>query len=113
MMDRLSSELAVNETQERVFLVMQMMRRAILSPDMAESAAGAPAIEYIRGTTFPMLEEMLSQIHDDLALKNSTVNKTTVSILNLAEKTRREAMGASPGSVRSERSFIGGGVETP
>lgn len=113
MMDRLASEMAVNETQERVFFIMQMMRRAMKSPDMAESAAGPPAIEYIRGTTFPTLEKMLSQIHEDLALKDSTVNQTTVSILNLADKARREAAGASPGAVQSERSFIGGGVETP
>lgn len=113
MMGRLSSEMAVNETQERVFLIKQMMRRAIQSPDMAESEAGGIAAEYIRHKTFPALETMLAQIHDDLALKERTVNRTTVSILNMAERVRGAGAGSTPGAVRSERPFIGGGVQTP
>ncbi len=113
MMSRLASELAVNEAQERTFLIEEMMRLAMLSPDMAASEAGAAAIEYVRGTSFKSLNKMRQEIFNDLLLKQRTVNKTTIAILNLAEKARNEAIAAQPATIYSEPEFIGGGIKKP
>lgn len=110
MMDKLASEMAVNEVQEQVFLIIQMMDMAIKSPDMATSTAGPTAIKYVRDVTYASFETMLAQIHSDIDLKNKTVNTTTIAILNLAERARLNAARAVPDK-RSEFSILGGGVK--
>ena len=40
MMDRLASEMAVKEVQERTFLIRQMIDTGLKAPDVSEATAG-------------------------------------------------------------------------
>lgn len=93
MMDRLVSELAVSKARERLMLIKQMMLTGLKAPDLVSSTAGATAIEYIRGTTFPDMEKVTQEIFDALELKQKTVNRTTINILN--HRSQQQAAGAS------------------
>ncbi len=93
MIDRLVSELAVSEARERLMLIKQMMLTGIKAPDLVASTGGPLAVEYIRGTTFPDMERVTQEIFDALELKQKTVNRTTINILN--HRAQQQAAGAA------------------
>ncbi len=110
MMDRLVSELAVSEARERLMLIKQMMLTGLKAPDLVSSTAGATAIEYIRGTTFPDMEKVTQEIFDALELKQKTVNRTTINILN--HRSQQQAAGANrrPNQIDPGPSTMNGAV---
>jgi integrating conjugative element protein (TIGR03755 family) len=110
MTDRLVSEMAVSEAAERLTLIKQMMLIGLKAPDVGASTGGATAEEYIRGVTFPDMEVAQNEIYDALELKQRTINRTTVSILNHAEQLRNSAAGAEPGQIKTTDSALGGAV---
>ena len=88
MMDRLVSEMAVKEAQERLFLIRQMIDTGLKAPDVIASTGGVTADLYIRENTYPAIRTVLEEIHDDLDLKQRTLNRTTVTILDRARRLR-------------------------
>ncbi len=110
MIDRLISELAVSEARERLMLIKQMLLTGLKAPDLVASTAGATAVEYIRGTTFPDMERVTQEIFDALELKQKTVNRTTINILN--HRSQQQSAGASkrPNPIDSGPNLLNGAV---
>lgn len=110
MTDRLVSEMAVSEATERLNLIKQMMLVGLKAPDVSASTGGVTAEKVIRDSTFPDMERVQNEIIDSLELKQRTLNRTTVSILNHAEELRNSAAGASPGQIKTNKTAIGGAL---
>ena len=98
-MDRLVSEMAVNEVYHRVTLTRQMLLIGLNAPDIVASQASGNTTSYVRGSTLPDLDALVAEIYNDLSLKRTTVNSTALSIIN--QNTSRETSGiaAEPGPV--------------
>ena len=106
MMDRLASEMAVKEIQERTFLIRQMLDTGLEAPDVSESTGGAIADQYVRNTTQPEIKTRLGEILDDLDLKQRTLNRTTIAILNRAEQVRSSGSDKMPGVTRGDEGYL-------
>ena len=102
MMDRLISEMAVNEVQERMFLIRQMLDTGLMSPDVSASTGGPVADQYVRNTSYPGIRARLAEIHEDLELKQRTLNRTTISILNRARDIETSGKGNAPSVSRGD-----------
>lgn len=100
MIDRLVAELAVSEARERLMLIKQMMLTGLKAPDLVASTGGAGAIEYIRDNTFPDMDRVTQEIFGALELKQKTVNRTTISILN--QHAQKKAVEAAKRSSQIE-----------
>ena len=97
MIDRLVSEMAVKEVQERTFLIRQMIDTGSLAPDVITSTGGTVAIEYIQQNSYPNIRTKLGEILDDLELKQRTLNRTTVTLLNRASELKSSGGAKQPG----------------
>jgi len=106
MMNKLISEMAVTEAQERMFLIKQMISVGINAPDVTSSTGGVVADDYIRSVTHKEIELRLNEIFADLELKQRTVNRTTISIINRAEQHRTSGAGSRPGAIRNENDYL-------
>ena len=106
MIDRLASEMAVKEIQERTFLIRQMIDTGSLAPDVITSTGGAAAIEYIQKNSYPNLRTKLSEILDDLELKQRTLNRTTVTLLNRANEVKTSGGNKQPGVVHGDSDYL-------
>lgn len=106
MMDRLVSEMAVKEAQERMFLIRQMIDTGLKAPDVIASTGGATADQYIRETTYPAIRTLLQEIRDNLELKQRTLNRTTVTILDRARRLRASGQQATPGVTRGDSNTL-------
>ncbi|VAW67436.1 hypothetical protein MNBD_GAMMA08-2088 [hydrothermal vent metagenome] len=110
MVDRMSSEMAAAEAQERLFLLKQMILTGLKSPDISASPGGVTADKYIRESTFPDINEALTDMHNDLDLKQRTINRTALLILGRASKRNRLAAGVRPGTILTDDGAIKGAV---
>jgi len=106
MMDRLISEMAVSEIQERMFLIKQMISAGLNAPDVSASLGGSTADEHIRHVSLPEIDSKINEIYDDLELKQRTINRTTIAILNRAEQYKNSGIGTQPGSAIRENDFL-------
>ncbi len=111
MMDRLASELAVTEARERMMLIKQMMITGLKAPDLVASTGGSVANEYIRGTSFPDMDRLIREVFDALELKQRTVNRTTVTILNYIEQKDKAAAAKRPARESTGSNALGGAVK--
>lgn len=111
MMDRLASELAVTEAREQMMLIKQMMITGLKAPDLVASTGGSVANEYIRGTSFPDMDRLIREIFDALDLKQRTVNRTTVTILNYIEQKDKAAASKRPVREDTGSNALDGAVE--
>lgn len=109
--DRLVSELAVSEARERMMLIKQMIMTGLRAPDLVASTGGSVAEKYIRENTFPDMNRVIREIFDALELKQRTVNKTTIAILNRAEENRRADAAANPSQMREAPNALSGAVK--
>jgi len=110
-MDRLVSEMAVNEAYRRVTFIRQMLLIGLNAPDIVASQAASDTTNYVRGSTLPDLDALVAEIYADLVLKRTTVNSTALSIIN--QNTARETSGVTsdPGAVVSTPAMIDGGTD--
>lgn len=90
---RLIEEMAVKETVERSFLILQMMATGIQAPDVVSSTGGSSADEYLRKTTLPAFESKIDEIIKDIELKNTTLNRTTRDIISRSRQTGASSVG--------------------
>lgn len=93
MKNRLIEEMAVRETIERTFLILQMMNTGIQAPDVVSSTGGAVADEYLRKTTLPTFYEHIDAVLKDLELKAATVTKTSRDIIIRAQQQNNSSIG--------------------
>jgi integrating conjugative element protein (TIGR03755 family) len=101
-MDRLVSEMAVKEVQERLFLIRQMIYTALKAPDLlATPEAGREAQNYAQDKTFPGIRDTLEEVFNDLELRQRTLNPTMLTIFDRAEAFRKS--GQSKQSVSTHR----------
>lgn len=110
MRDRLISELAVSEARERMMLIKQMMMTGLRAPDLVASTGGPVAEKYIRENSFPDMSRVIREIFDSLELKQRTINKTTIAILNRAAQSREAAASATPSAIEAGSNALGGSV---
>jgi hypothetical protein len=102
--DRLVSEMAVKEVQERVFLVRQMIDTALKAPDLlAAQEAGTTVKEYIKDNTFPGIRDKLNEISKDLELSQKTINPTILSIFDRAETIKKSGYNKRSGTIHREQ----------
>ncbi len=105
MADRLISEMAVNEAQERLLLIRQMIDTGLKAPDVAASEGGGTAAKVVNNSSFPAVRAALDEIHKDLELKQRTLNRTTVTILDRARDISTSGLRGKPGVTRGD-SFL-------
>jgi len=98
LMDRLISEMAVNEARERLMLIKQMMMTGLRAPDLVASTGGSTAKKHIRGSTFRDMDRVTREVIDSLELKQRTLNDTTVAIINHAAQRQGAAAGKTSSS---------------
>jgi integrating conjugative element protein (TIGR03755 family) len=102
--ERLVSEMTVQEVQERTILVRQMINTALKAPDLlASPIAGEAAKIYINKTTLPSIREKLSEIKNDLELSQSTVSPTILTIFDRVETIKKSGHNKRPTTIRREQ----------
>ena len=111
LMDRLVSEMAVNEARERLMLIKQMMMTGLRAPDLVASTGGATAKKHIRGSTFRDMDRLTREIIDTLELKQRTLNGTTIAIINHAAQRQAAAASKTSSPVRNGPNALDGAVD--
>ena len=109
-MERLISEMAVNEAYERVTLIRQMLLMGLNHPDNVAAKITDKTEEYIRGKTFPDLDILVNEIYETLALKRTTVNSTALSIINQHNARQSSGIAAETGIVIEEPTLLDGSI---
>jgi integrating conjugative element protein (TIGR03755 family) len=109
-MERLVSEMAVNEAYERVTLIRQMLLMGLKHPDNVAANISDKTEEYIRGKTFSDLDIAVNEIHEILALKRATVNSTALSIINQHNARQTSGIASETGIVSEEPTLLDGGI---
>ncbi|MCP4983474.1 MAG: hypothetical protein GY935_23610, partial [Gammaproteobacteria bacterium] len=97
-MDRLVSEMAVNEAYHRVTLIRQMLLIGLNAPDIVASQAASDTTNYVRQSTLPDLDSLVAEIYADLSLKRTTVNATALSIINQSIARETSGVTVDPGA---------------
>lgn len=90
---RLIEEMAVKETVERTFLILQMLNTGSQAPDVTSSVGGAAADEYLRNNTLPAFEAKIDEIIKDIELKSSTLTRTSRDIISRSNQTNSSSRG--------------------
>jgi len=90
---RLIEEMAVKETVERTFLILQMLNTGSQAPDVTSSVGGAAADEYLRNNTLPAFEAKIDEIIKDIELKSSTLTRTSRDIISRSNQTSSSSRG--------------------
>ncbi|MCF6256162.1 MAG: hypothetical protein L3K25_07650 [Gammaproteobacteria bacterium] len=111
LMDRLVSEMAVNEARERLMLIKQMMMTGLRAPDLVASTGGSTAKKYIRGSTFRDMDRVTREVIETLELKQRTLNGTTIAIINHAAQRRDAAAGKTSSPMRGGSNALDGAVD--
>ncbi|MEW8048434.1 MAG: hypothetical protein AB2805_18285 [Candidatus Thiodiazotropha sp.] len=102
--DRLVSEMAVKEVQERLFLIRQMIFTALKAPDLlASHEAGSTVKQYVYEKTFPSIRDSLEEIVNDLELRQRTINQTMLTILDRSEAFRKSGRSKQSGNAHREQ----------
>ena len=109
-MERLVSEMAVNEAYERVTLIRQMLLMGLKHPDNVAANISDRTEEYVRGKTFADLDIAINEIYEALALKRTTVNSTAISIINQHNARQSSGIASDTGIVGEEPTLLDGGV---
>jgi integrating conjugative element protein (TIGR03755 family) len=109
-MERLVSEMAVNEAYERVTLIRQMLLMGLKHPDNVAANISDKTEEYIRGKTFSDLDIAVDEIYETLALKRTTVNSTALSIINQHSARQTSGIASETGIVSEEPTLLDGGI---
>ncbi len=109
-MDRLVSEMAVNEAYHRVTLIRQMLLIGLNAPDIVASQAASDTTNYVRQSTLPDLDSLVAEIYADLSLKRTTVNATALSIINQSIARETSGVTVDPGAVITTPVMIDGGT---
>jgi hypothetical protein len=89
--DRLASEMAIVETQNKVMQAKQLLHTGLQDPNVNASSAQQIAQQLIRQRTIPMLDEALNDIHKDLAAQNQSFNNTAISAFQLLRAKATQA----------------------
>jgi hypothetical protein len=110
--ERLVSEMAVNEAYERVTLIRQMLLMGLNHPDNVAAKISDKTEEYIRSKTFPDFDILVNEIYETLALKRTTVNSTALSIINQHNARQSSGIAAETGIVTEEPTLLDGGIPT-
>jgi len=108
--DRLVSELAVSEARERMMLIKQMIMTGLQAPDLIASTGGSTAKEYIRLNTFRDMDRVIKEIFDALALKQKTINRTTMAIINHVSEKQKTTAGRSTSTPDTGPNALDGAV---
>ena len=111
-MERLISEMAVNEAYERVTLIRQMLLMGLNHPDNVAAKISDKTEEYIRNKTFPDFDILVNEIYETLALKRTTVNSTALSIINQNNARQSSGIATETGIVTEEPTLLDGGIPT-
>ncbi len=90
---RLIEEMAVKETVERAFLILQMLNTGIQAPDVTSSVGGAAADEYLRQNTLPAFESQIDSIIKDLELRDKTLSRTSRDIIYRSKQSVTSSIG--------------------
>jgi integrating conjugative element protein (TIGR03755 family) len=109
-MERLVSEMSVNEAYERVVLIRQMLLMGLKHPDNVAAKISDKTEEYIRGNTFSDLDIAVNEIYETLALKRATVNSTALSIINQHNARQTSGIASETGIVSEEPTLLDGGI---
>jgi len=109
-MDRLVSEMAVNEVYHRVTLTRQMLLIGLNAPDIVASQAAGDTTTYVRSSTLPDLDSLVAEVYSDLALKRTTVNSTALAIINQNASRQTSGLSADPGPVINTPIMTDGGT---
>ncbi len=110
ILDRLVSEMAVNEAFERVSLLRQMLLMGLNNPDNVAAKISALTEEHVRTKTFPDIDIAVNEIFDALALKRSTTNSTALTIINHHNAQTTSGVAVDTGVVNEEPTLVNGGV---
>ena len=110
--ERLVSEMAVNEAYERVTLIRQMLLMGLNHPDNVAANISDKTEEYIRSKTFPDFDISVNEIYETLALKRTTVNSTALAIINQHNARQSSGIAAETGIVTEEPTLLDGGIPT-
>ena len=110
--ERLVSEMAVNEAYERVTLIRQMLLMGLNHPDNVAAKISDKTEGYIRSKTFPDFDILVNEIYETLALKRTTVNSTALSIINQHKARQSSGIAAETGIVIEEPTLLDGGMPT-
>lgn len=103
LIDRLVSEMAVKEAQERLFLIRQMIYTALKIPDLqAASIAGSAAEQIVLNKTMPGIRDALDEVISDLELRQRTINPTILTILDRADAAQKSGRSQLPGVIHKE-----------
>ena len=90
---RLIEEMAVKETVERAFLILQMLSTGSQAPDVTSSVGGAAADEYLRQNTLPAFESQIDSIIKDLELRDKTLSRTSRDIISRSKQSGSSSLG--------------------
>lgn len=85
MRDRMIEEMAVKETIERAFLIVQMISIGLQEPDVSSSTGASIADEYVRNNTIPAFQSRIEEVLQDIELSQSTIDGTTRTIINQSQ----------------------------
>ncbi len=110
ILDRLVSEMAVNEAFERVSLLRQMLLMGLNHPDNVAAKISALTEDHVRKKTFPDIDIAVNEIFETLALKRTTTNSTALSIINQHNARINSGVAVDTGAVNEEPTLVNGGV---
>lgn len=103
LIDRLVSEMAVMEAQERLYQARQMMYAALKHPDLfAVQNVGAAASKALHGKTLPTIQDILREVRDDLEIRSRTVTPTILAIIDRANAAAKSGRATIPGVKQKE-----------
>lgn len=96
--DKLASELAVEEVQKKVILAKQLLHTGLMNPDVNASKASGIAHNHVRNKTISVLEANLTDIHKDLDLKRKSFNTTALKAIEYIEQQNIQNVIKNPTS---------------
>lgn len=84
-------DIAISEVNDRLELIKTLLITGINCPDVVNSMAKKPVVEYVRKSALPDIEMMQRSLLMLTELKSASVSKTSMYILSNYDQSRRSA----------------------
>lgn len=96
--DRLATEIALNQIQDQVGMMKQILRAGMMEPNVQKSNSADEINDQIRTKTLPDLEAAVDEMHKELDLRLKTASRTALSIVRKAEGSAKHIYSPVPPS---------------
>jgi hypothetical protein len=113
MMDKLTQEMALIETQTRVALATRGILAGLSTPVIQGANVAGAAADYANGRILPALEKYMKLIIDQYELEKEGARRVGQTILNREFQKRMEGLTLPAPGLKTPSPLRGGAVQSP